>query len=100
MSLSSPFTLPYNGRSPFKTRIPPLSFYYFPHRKPEGVLPYMSYVGMCRPIWERFCPGGWTPHMKGVGMLVVSVRGVNFGFWFHLGCSGQNAIIFSREGLV
>ena len=26
-------------------------------------------------------------------MLVVSLRGVNFGFWSHLGCSGQNAII-------
>ena len=48
-------------------------------------------------------PGGGTPHMKVVGMLVVSlraVRRVNFGFWSHLGCSGQNAIIFSREGLV
>ena len=41
-----------------------------------------------------------TPHMKVVGMLVVSLRGVNFGFWSHLGCSGQNAIIFSHEGLV
>ena len=39
-------------------------------------------------------------HMKGVGMIVVSLRGVKFGFWSHLGCSGQNAIIFSREGLV
>ena len=38
--------------------------------------------------------------MKGVGMLAVSIRGVNFGFWSHLGCSGQNAIILSREGLV
>ena len=40
--------------------------------------------------------------MKGVrvAMLVVSLRGINFGFWSHLGCSGQNAIIFSREGLV
>ena len=38
--------------------------------------------------------------MKGVGMLVVSLRGVNFGFWFHLGCSGQNTIIFSDEGLI
>ena len=38
--------------------------------------------------------------MKGVGMLVASLRVVNFGFWSHLGCSGQNAIIFSREGLV
>ena len=35
--------------------------------------------------------------MKGVGMLVVSLRGVNFGFWSHLGCSGQNAIIFSLD---
>ena len=35
-----------------------------------------------------------------MGMLVVSLRGVNFGFWSHLGCSGQNAIIYSREGLV
>ena len=32
--------------------------------------------------------------MKGVGMLVVSLRGVNFGFCSHLGCFGQNAIIF------
>ena len=43
---------------------------------------------------------GSIPHMKGVGMLVVSLRGINFGFWPHLGCPGQNAIIFSREGLV
>ena len=38
--------------------------------------------------------------MKAVGMLVVSLRGVIFGFWSHLGCSGQNAIIFSSEGLL
>ena len=44
--------------------------------------------------------GGGTPHMKAVGMLVVSLRGVIFGFWSHLGCSGQNAIIFSSEGLL
>ena len=25
--------------------------------------------------------GGRTPHMKGVGMLIVSLRGVNSGFW-------------------
>ena len=36
----------------------------------------------------------------GGGMLVVSLRGVNFGFGSHLGYFGQNAIIFSREGLV
>ena len=38
--------------------------------------------------------------MKGVGMLVVSLRGVNFGLWSQLGHSEQNTIIFSREGLV
>ena len=38
--------------------------------------------------------------MKGAGILVVSLTGVNFGFWSHLGSSGQNAIIFNREGLV
>ena len=31
--------------------------------------------------------------MKGVGMLFVSLGGVNFGCWSHLGCSGENAII-------
>ena len=45
-------------------------------------------------------PGGQTLHMKGVGMLIVSLRRANFRFWSHLGCSGQNAIIFSHEGLV
>ena len=44
-------------------------------------------------------PGG-TLHMKGLGMFVVSLRDVNFGLLSHLGCSGQNAIIFSSEGLV
>ena len=38
--------------------------------------------------------------MKGAGMLILSLRGVNFGFWSHLGFSGQNAIIFSRKGLI
>ena len=37
--------------------------------------------------------------MKEAGMLVVSVRGVNLGFWSQLGRSGQNAIIFSRKSL-
>ncbi len=38
--------------------------------------------------------------MKETGMLVVSLRGVNFGFWSHLEFSGQNASIFSRQSLV
>ena len=58
----------------------------------------LSIVGKFKP--KAVSPRGGTRHMKGVGMLVVSLTGVNFGFWSHLGCSGQNAIIFSREGLV
>ena len=59
-------------------------------------------VNLSGKVGKPFCymPRGWTPHMKGVGILVVLLRGVNFGFLSHLGCSGQNAIIFSREGLV
>ena len=38
--------------------------------------------------------------MKAVGMLIISLRGVNFGFWSHFGGSGQTAIKFSSEGLV
>ena len=37
--------------------------------------------------------------MKGARMLVVSLRGVNFRFWSHLGSSGQNTITFGRKGL-
>ena len=34
---------------------------------------------------------GRDSHMKETGMLVVSLRGVNFGFWSRLGCFGQSA---------
>ena len=44
-------------------------------------------------------PGG-DSHMKQTGMLVVSLRGVNFGFWSRLGCSGQSANILSHQGHV
>ena len=33
--------------------------------------------------------------MKGMGMLVFSLTGVNFGVWSHLECSGENAVICS-----
>ena len=46
-----------------------------------------------------FVPGGHS-YMKQTGMLLVSLRGVNFGFWSQLGCSGQSANILSRQGLV
>ena len=53
---------------------------------------------MCRPrALQMKSPAGELPYEKG-GMLVVSIRGVNLGFWSHLGCSVQNAIIFSRKG--
>ena len=58
-----------------------------------GLYPQQTY------FWSSY-RGEGTPHMKGVGMLVVSLRGINFGFLSHLGCSGQNTIIFSHEGLV
>ena len=44
--------------------------------------------------------GGGNSHMEWTGMLVFSLRGVNFGFLSRSGCSGQNVIIFSRQGLV
>ena len=34
--------------------------------------------------------GGGDSHMKWAGMLVVSLRGANLGFWSRFGCSGQN----------
>ena len=37
--------------------------------------------------------------MKGAGVLAILLRGVKFGFWSHLGCSGHNAIMFSCKDL-
>ena len=37
--------------------------------------------------------------MKGMEMLVVSL-GSNHRFWSHLGCSGENAHIFSCQGIL
>ena len=59
-----------------------------------------SHITRCEINNGKSAWGRGTPHMKGVGMLFVLLRGVNFGFWSHLGCSGKNTIIFSREGLV
>ena len=46
--------------------------------------------------------GGGVTQLKGEGMLRVSVRSVDFGFWSHLGSSGQDAIIFriAREAIL
>ena len=43
---------------------------------------------------------GGDSHMKQTGMLVVSLRGINFGFWSRLGCSEQSVNILSCQGLV
>ena len=69
----------------------------------------MNFLFGATPRYGRAVPGeggegGGTEdaedsHIKRGGMLVVSLRGVNFGFWSHLGCFGQNAIICSRENL-
>ena len=52
------------------------------------------------PSGEKSAGGGGDSHMKQTGMLVVSLRGVNFGFWSRLGCSGQSANILCHQGLV
>ena len=47
-----------------------------------------------------FKPGGGEggdSHRKGV--LIISLRGVNFRFWSHLGCAGQNTLTFSPKDL-
>ena len=44
--------------------------------------------------------GGGDSHMRQTGMLIVSLKGVNFGFWSRLGCSGQNANMLCRQGLI
>ena len=38
--------------------------------------------------------------MKGAGMLVVLLMGVNLGFWSHLGCFRENSIICSPYAAV
>ena len=46
------------------------------------------------PVWVGVGGGGGLP-LKVRGMFIVSLQGANHGFWSHLGCSGQNANIFS-----
>ena len=43
--------------------------------------------------------GGGDSNIKKVGVLVVSLRGVNFRFWSRLGCWGKITNIFSLQGL-
>ena len=55
----------------------------------------------CSPVAFKFAEfrgthlwRGELPHDKGGDACHL-----NFGIWSHLGCPGQNAIIFSRKGL-
>ena len=41
--------------------------------------------------------GGVTPHMKVVVVLVVSLRGIDFGFWSHLGCLCYYVVSFRGQ---
>ena len=43
-----------------------------------------------------FLRGGF-PHIKVTGMLIVSLKDRNCGFWSHSGCSGQEAIILGHR---
>ena len=64
----------------------------------------LSFAWLCAMKWasvnEHPGGGGGDFHMKGAEMLVVSLRGVNFGFWSHIGCSEQNTTKLRRQSLI
>ena len=49
---------------------------------------------------KRLKKARWDLHMTGVGMLVISRRGIIFGFLSHLGCSGKKAVMCSPYAAV
>ena len=55
--------------------------------------------GVRGPAPRPHFPGAGNSHMKQTGMLVVSLRSGNFGFWSRLGCSRQSANILCHQGL-
>ena len=62
--------------------------------KQNCILHFITFLNLCSVRCIPFKPwGGGDSHMKQTGMLVVSLRGINFGFWSRLGPSGQNANI-------
>ncbi len=60
----------------------------------RGMFANQTCIGERKELLFIDTPGDFN--MKGAGMLVVLLRGLNFGAWSHLGCSN----IFSRQGLV
>ena len=78
-------------------------FFFFASRLP---LFYMTNCEFCSLISylsllsERgVAPGEGDSNIKKVGVLVVSLRGVNFRFWSRLGFRGKITNIFSLQGL-
>ena len=61
---------------------------------------YFALLCRCANVYSGVGGRGVNSHMKGVGMLGASLRGVNFRFWSHLGCSEQNSTKFSCQSLV
>ena len=49
----------------------------------------------CKQVTPR--EGGGDSYMKGAGLLVVSFRGVNFGFWLILGPRSYSLEIIPRD---
>ena len=69
---------------------------------PPWAVPFVilsAYVSTIKPTGVKI-PGGGDSHLKGTGMLVVSLRGVTFRFWSRLGSFWQNVIISGCQGLV
>lgn len=60
----------------------------------NGALVLIAFYSFAIPL----SPGG-LPYVKRSGMLVVPPRGVNHGFWSHLGNSEQNTTIFCHQGI-
>ena len=68
----------------------------FTSNKTPMALYFPGFRVRCTMRWDAWClypevggggRGAGGSHMKGAGMLVGSLMGVNFGFWSHLGCS-------------
>ena len=65
-----------------------------------GIVTNKNKHQLCKVIHVyEFGGGGGDSPIKEAGMLIVSLRVVNFRFSSHLGFSWQNAMIFNRKGL-
>ena len=62
------------------------------------LLPFFSAFLLLLPFALHILSRG-DSHMKQTGMLIVSLRGINFRFWSRLGCSRQSTNILCRQGL-